>query len=330
MKLGGAEQDIQASNAVLKVAANDPPVAEFTITPGVLQAGNTKGVVTLDGSGSSDPDGDAITFSWDVPEGTFVKSTSETSDVASVTFSDSTDSNVDITLTVTDEPGRATSVTKTLRVIAPPSESAVVRLDLDAADDNQDLGLLYNVVAEDEITLQVFVKDIASVTGYTATVEYPEALLEGAAFSDGGLVQGTFISLPAQVGDGAITGGGSTLPPTPSDVDGRLCTFTFTAGADFAGEAILSITSLSIQTPDKTEFITSPIEVVISADQIGTAAPTGSFDGDDDVDFDDFFLFALAFNTMPGDPGYNSAFDLDGDGHIFFGDFFIFATAFGS
>lgn len=70
--------------------------------------------------------------------------------------------------------------------------------------------------------------------------------------------------------------------------------------------------------------------MVISADQIGTAAPTGSFDGDDDVDFDDFFLFALAFNTMPGDPGYNSAFDLDGDGHIFFGDFFIFATAFGS
>ena len=330
LKLGGTEQDIQPSNAVLKVAANDPPVAEFTLTPGVLQAGNTKGVVTLDGSGSSDPDGDTITFSWDVPGGTFVKSTSETSDVASVTFSESTESNVDITLTVTDEPGRATLVTKTLRVIAPPDESAVVKLDLDAADDNQDLGLLYNVVAEDEITLQVFVKDVASVTGYTATVEYPEALLEGATFSDGGLVQGTFISLPAQVGDGAITGGGSTLPPTPTDVNGRLCTFTFTAGADFAGEAVLSLTSLSIQTPDKIELVTLPIDVVVSAEQIGTAAPEGSFDGDDDVDFDDFFLFALAFNTMPGDPGYNSAFDLDGDGHIFFGDFFIFATAFGS
>ncbi len=120
LKLGGTEQDIQPSNAVLKVAANDPPVAEFTITPGVIQAGNTKGVVTLDGSGSSDPDGDAITFSWDVPGGTFVKSTSETSDVASVTLSESTESNVDITLTVTDEPGRATSVTKTLRVDRTP------------------------------------------------------------------------------------------------------------------------------------------------------------------------------------------------------------------
>jgi hypothetical protein len=49
----------------------------------------------------------------------------------------------------------------------------------------------------------------------------------------------------------------------------------------------------------------------------------GDFNRDNRVDFDDFFLFAVAFGTR------DSRFDLSGDGRVDFDDFFIFAVQFG-
>ncbi len=53
------------------------------------------------------------------------------------------------------------------------------------------------------------------------------------------------------------------------------------------------------------------------------------FDGDGDVNFGDFVVFARAFGTGPGSPGWDPKFDLDGDGRVNFGDFVIFARRFG-
>jgi phosphodiesterase/alkaline phosphatase D-like protein len=47
------------------------------------------------------------------------------------------------------------------------------------------------------------------------------------------------------------------------------------------------------------------------------------FDGDGEVSFGDFFLFADGFGSA------NPAFDLDGDGEVGFEDFFVFADSFG-
>ena len=58
-------------------------------------------------------------------------------------------------------------------------------------------------------------------------------------------------------------------------------------------------------------------------------ARNGDIDGDGDVDFSDFLLFASAFGTIKGGTGYNPAADLDGDGAVVFSDFLIFASAFG-
>ena len=57
---------------------------------------------------------------------------------------------------------------------------------------------------------------------------------------------------------------------------------------------------------------------------------SADLDGDGDVDFSDFLLFAAAFGTREGGPGYNAAADLDGDGTVAFSDFLIFANAFGN
>ena len=55
----------------------------------------------------------------------------------------------------------------------------------------------------------------------------------------------------------------------------------------------------------------------------------GFLDDDDDVDIDDFFLFADAFDSVPGDDKFIPGADFDGDSDIDIDDFFIFADNFG-
>ena len=60
------------------------------------------------------------------------------------------------------------------------------------------------------------------------------------------------------------------------------------------------------------------------------AGVTGDIDGDSDVDFDDFLLFAGAFGASTGDPLYITKADLDSNGIVDFDDFLIFAEVFGT
>jgi len=55
----------------------------------------------------------------------------------------------------------------------------------------------------------------------------------------------------------------------------------------------------------------------------------GDLDWDDDVDFDDFIIFAAIFGTSVGEPSYNPEADLDNDDDIDFDDFIIFAGNYG-
>ncbi len=59
----------------------------------------------------------------------------------------------------------------------------------------------------------------------------------------------------------------------------------------------------------------------------GSSSPSADFDGNDFVDFDDFFLFAGAFGKKA--TGDNSNYDLDGSDEVDLNDFFLFADAFG-
>ena len=92
---------------------NGAPVALFTASPTSVPAGdgNTT-VVTLNGSASSDPDGDTLTFSWTVPSGTFVNGTSATSVIPQVTFPGTGDYTV--TLVVSDGNGGSDSTSFTV------------------------------------------------------------------------------------------------------------------------------------------------------------------------------------------------------------------------
>jgi hypothetical protein len=56
----------------------------------------------------------------------------------------------------------------------------------------------------------------------------------------------------------------------------------------------------------------------------------GDLDGDGVRDLTDFGLFAAAYGTSIGDPGYNPAADLDSDGAIDLSDFSAFASVYGT
>jgi hypothetical protein len=329
--LGTATAAIQTSNAILRALKNAPPVAKFTLKPDAIRAGDTKSLVTLDASGSSDPDGDPITLKWTASAGiTFKKSTSDSSKIAQVQVAAETTTNVTFTLTVTDKNGAKTTATQTLKVIVPPSPTAAAAVDLDAAADNQNVGLLYGAKAGDTFTLQVFVRDVTGVTGYTVKVGYDSTKVGSPTYANGPLVTGTFIPL-TQTGVGFVQGGGSTLPPTPSSGSGLLATFTFKAGAKFEGGSTLSVTSINLQMGTaRRELVTAPIDAQVTADVPVKAAPPAKFtDNDEPVGFEDFFLFAIQFNTKKGDANFDAKFDLTGDGVVDFEDFFAFAVMFG-
>jgi len=55
----------------------------------------------------------------------------------------------------------------------------------------------------------------------------------------------------------------------------------------------------------------------------------GDFDGDCDVDFQDFIALAQKFGSSDGDRRYEASYDLNSDGKINFQDFVTFAQQFG-
>lgn len=92
---------------------NQSPTAQITASPLSVPAGdNHTTKVTLDGSDSSDPDGDPLTFNWTVPSGNFVDGTTATDTVAVVTFPGI--ANYTVTLRVDDGQGSSDTAQVTI------------------------------------------------------------------------------------------------------------------------------------------------------------------------------------------------------------------------
>ncbi|MDA0744970.1 MAG: hypothetical protein O2954_00495 [bacterium] len=68
---------------------------------------------------------------------------------------------------------------------------------------------------------------------------------------------------------------------------------------------------------------------ILLVEQGQTLLKTGDFNGDGNVGFADFVIFARGYGISQGQIGYDLHLDLDGDQQIAFGDFVIFAQAYG-
>ena len=99
----------------------------------------------------------------------------------------------------------------------------------------------------------------------------------------------------------------------------------------FAGS--IEITSNDPEKATASVTLSASGVAVVTGPIVGVAADgtefVGLLDDDDDVDLDDFFVFADAFGQSFGSDTYNAGADFDGDGEITIDDFFQFADGFG-
>jgi YD repeat-containing protein len=100
----GGATDLEVKT--LTVLDNQPPIASFTANPNPVIVGQT---LSLNGSGSSDPDGSITKYEWDLDgNGTYETNTGAT---ATTTTSFSTSGTVNVGLRVTDNGGKTATST---------------------------------------------------------------------------------------------------------------------------------------------------------------------------------------------------------------------------
>ena len=115
-----------------------------------------------------------------------------------------------------------------------------------------------------------------------------------------------------------------------SPLAGAVVTFSVTAGGGTLSVATdttdaegLAATLLTLGEELGANSVVATVAGLEPVTFTATAEATPDFDGDGEVGFDDFFLFAEAWG------GSDPRFDLDGSGSVDFADFFLFAEHFG-
>ena len=101
----GASDSAGTSAEIVEQVVNQPPVAD----PNGPYSGTAGVAITFDGSGSNDPDGSIVDYSWDFGDGS-------TGSGETPTHTYSTDGNFTVTLTVTDDAGDTGTATTTASI----------------------------------------------------------------------------------------------------------------------------------------------------------------------------------------------------------------------
>ncbi|MFA6111264.1 MAG: putative Ig domain-containing protein, partial [Candidatus Latescibacterota bacterium] len=205
-------------------------------------------------------------------------------------------------------------------VLRLPQSAAVtspIRLDLDLAPGDQG-SRERSAAGGSDIAVQLVYTGQTPLRGYGVQLSYDPRLLRVplAEFSPD---QAGWLPVVRSLADGQAEMGAALLSGTMSQAE--LGILHVHVDSPLTGNVQVILRRVTLSLANGQEFQLEVDERVT----LRAGGSPGDFNGDDHVDFSDFFLFADAF----GSPDFDPLYDLNSDGGIDFADFFVFADLFG-
>ena len=205
----------------------------------------------------------------------------------------------------------------------PTTVAYTVSTDLDAAEGNQNTAT-QQIGTDEVVSIQIWADGISGALGFEASFAFDPAQVAFDGFTvgpglPGGVSPGPTLSDTTVSVSAAILGGTSTVDA------GLLGTATFRTTANLT-ETTIRLKSIRLSRNDFFETLAPNTALTLT---VQSGAPTPDFDGDGQVGFTDFLLFAGSFGSSSGQAAYNAKLDLNSDGQIGFPDFLVFASSFG-
>ena len=200
------------------------------------------------------------------------------------------------------------------------AQSFSLALDANSASGNQSV-LSVNASANQSVSIQVFGNGLTDANAVNMRFEFDANQVTYESFAAGSVLPGAQ-ALPNQ-GTGFVEVGMASLGSRRATASsGMLGTIEFRTTASFDSGSIRLVRG-------ELRGRGSPIVIMPNLTIALSSALSPDFDGDGEVGFNDFVLFAGVFGAKRGENRFDARFDLDSSGDIGFGDFVEFAGSFG-
>jgi len=315
------------------VSSNDPPEAALTANPDRAEPGQS---VTLDASGSSDPDGSLVEYRWDL-DGDGTVDTTTGSPTTSTSFTQAGDHNVGVT--VLDGDGATDTATTTVAVQANQAPSAALTgspstagtgetVSLDASGSTDADGSIpeYRWDRDGDGTVERTTSSPTASTSFGQSGEYDVAVT--VVDDDGATDAATWTVTVAANEPPVVSLAASPAPAVPgqtvqldasgsSDPDGSIVTYRWDTDGDGSVEQTTSGALVSTQYGQSGTY---PVSVTIEDDEGATAttvheltvrSPTASCEADPTT----VGPTEAVTLEVSGSPSPDTVdFDVDGDG----------------
>ncbi|MDA0745643.1 MAG: Ig-like domain-containing protein [bacterium] len=199
-------------------------------------------------------------------------------------------------------------------------------LDLNASAGDQEKRELNGVKAGQEFTVELInTQGITNSLGGAVRIQFDPEKLEPLTDSITGI---TGLLGSPTVEDGLLRFSLASLSGVPV-TSGHFAEVKFRALDGFSGDTRITLVSAEIGNAETFEQIASEPNTSIFISSSGGSGPTPDFDGDGEVAFRDFVMFAQKYGSAEGDGRFEPQFDLDSDGEVAFRDFVLFAQNYG-